>query len=82
MKPRQTTASAGPDEPHRHATMNRAERRRRGIRGPLVPEPVTRAVARQLGLTPQQVTTGILQAERNPLTPEETAHLTHPGDHA
>ena len=60
MRPNQTTSLPGPDEPH----LNRRQRRARGQRGPVVPEPVTRAVATQLGITPQEVTAGYLTTER------------------
>lgn len=60
-------ADAAPTHPY--ARLSRAERRHRGIRGPLLPEPVTRMVADQHGITPQDVTRQYLQTERAKDTP-------------
>lgn len=45
-------------------SMSRAERRRRGYRGPLLPREVTRMVGTEQGISPQQVTTAYLAEER------------------
>lgn len=50
--------------------MNRAERRARGHRLPILPFNAAQQVAREQGITPQQVTAGYLQHERVARCPE------------